>query len=57
MGRQIVNWKTVLALAVLAMTLAYCELESRKFESEEKIVCIEKRGEWSNSYGGTCNFD
>ncbi len=51
------NWKTVLALAVLAMPLAYCELESRKFESEEKIACIEKRGEWSSSYGGTCDFN
>lgn len=50
------NWKTILALAVLAVPLAYCEAESRRLVAEEKIACIEKRGEWRSSWGGTCEF-
>jgi hypothetical protein len=50
------NWKTLLALAVLTTPLAYCEMDAQRQRSAEKIVCIENGGEWRSTWGGTCEF-
>jgi hypothetical protein len=38
------NWKTILALAVLVVPLAYCEMDAQRQRSAEKIACIEHGG-------------
>ena len=48
------NWKTILALTVFILPLAYCEIQRTEDESAVKIACIEKRGEWVR---GNCVFE
>lgn len=48
------DWKIILALAILAMPLSYCEIQSRKSTSVEKIACIEQKGDWRAN--GRCEF-
>lgn len=48
------DWKNILALAALAIPLAYCSVEDARITNDQKIVCIEKRGNWS---GKTCIFE
>lgn len=51
------NWKTIIALAVLAAPLAYCEMDAQRLKSSERIACIENGGEWRSSWGGFCEFE
>lgn len=48
------NWKTILALTVFILPLAYCDIKQTQGYYAAKIACIEKRGEWVR---GACNFD
>jgi hypothetical protein len=47
------HWKIILALAVLALPLTYCEVKRLEFERTTEMTCIEKRGEWVR---GACTF-
>jgi hypothetical protein len=47
------HWKIVLALAVLALPLTYCEVKRIEIENATEVACIEKRGEWVR---GNCTF-
>ena len=47
-------WKTILALTVFILPLAYCEIKRTEDDSAVRIACIEKRGEWVR---GNCDFD
>lgn len=51
------DWKTVLALAVLVAPLAYCEIDAQRQRTAEKIACIENGGKWRLYWGGTCEFE
>lgn len=48
------DWKAILALAFLAMPLAYCEIKSAETRVLEKVTCIEQKGNWE---WNTCNFE
>lgn len=50
------DWKAILALAVLVVPLAYCEIDRQRQQSNEKIVCFQEGGEWTNAWGSTCKF-
>lgn len=45
------SWKTILALAVLAAPLAWCEAEIAGIEA-----CAKAGGAWSNSWRGYCRM-
>jgi hypothetical protein len=47
------QWKIVIALAVLALPLTYCEVKRIELGKTTEIACIEKRGEWVR---GKCTF-
>jgi len=51
---DLLNWKTILALAVFVTPLAYCEMDAKRQRSAEKIACIENGGVmgWKNK----CEF-
>lgn len=51
------DWKTIIALAVLVLPIAYCEAAIQKQRSIEKIACFQEGGKWSIISGGTCTFD
>lgn len=48
------DWKTILALAVLAIPLAYCSVEDARITNDQKIMCIENKGNWT---GKSCRFE
>jgi hypothetical protein len=51
------HWKVILALAVLTAPLAYCEVESQRLKSAERIACIQAGGEWGTGWGiPRCSF-
>jgi len=45
------DWKAILALAVLVAPLAHCEVQFRNAMSKEKVACIEVGGniDWLNN--------
>jgi len=53
------EWKGILALAVLALPISYCTiLDTQERSAARKaveIACIEQRGEIT--YNGKCSFD
>ena len=51
------DWKIILALAVLVMPMAYCEMDRQRQSTIEKVACFEQGGEWTRVWGGTCKFD
>jgi hypothetical protein len=51
------NWKTILALAVLCVPLAYCSVQHDKELSNLKIACLHNKGEWVVGWGGYCDFE
>lgn len=51
------DWKTIIALAILVLPIAYCEAVTQKQRSIEKIACFQEGGQWSSLWGGTCTFD
>jgi len=51
------DWRTIMALAVLALPLTYCEVRTQDFGHKEKLACIEKQGSWQvTKRGKTCVF-
>ena len=52
------DWKDILALALLAIPLAYCTVEDSREKARSRsaieIACIEQRGELS--FNGKCTF-
>lgn len=52
------DWKAILALAVLVAPLAYCaaEMESARLDAEARNVeaCASAGGSWNGAWGGTC---
>jgi len=55
-----IHFKTLIgfALIVLAFTvpLSYCVQQTEKSNASVKIACLEKGGEWNNSWGGYCKL-
>jgi hypothetical protein len=53
------EWKTILALALLAVPLAYCTLEDSRqrvnAHAEVEKACIAQKGEIT--LGGKCTFE
>ena len=39
-------WKIILAIAILAVPLSYCEIESTKLKEQTVQECIKQKGEW-----------
>ena len=54
------DWRNILALAVLAAPLAWCtavtENDKRRVRAELQIACISAGGSWTNSWGGECTM-
>ena len=48
------SWQTILALVILVLPLAYCEIKSTEFKTQEKLACIEAKGNWES---GDCYFE
>ena len=52
------DWKAILALAVLVAPLAYCETSHQSNRSAERIACIQAGGEWRTGLSGAgCQFN
>lgn len=51
------NWRNLLALSVLVIPLAYCQIRNTEAEATAKIECFKQHGNWSSYYGGTCEFE
>lgn len=54
------DWRNVLALAVLAAPLAWCtavtENDMRRVRAEMQMACISAGGSWTNFWGGECTM-
>lgn len=51
------DWKAILALAVLIAPMAYCEMNAQQSKSAERVACIQAGGEWRSSWSGVgCRF-
>ena len=51
------DWKAILALAVLVAPVAYCEMNAQQLKSAERVACIQAGGEWGSSWSGVgCRF-
>jgi hypothetical protein len=51
------DWKAILALAVLAAPLAYCEMNTQSMKHNERIACIQAGGNWGTGWGApSCTF-
>lgn len=50
------DWKVIIALVVLVLPLTYCEMERQALDTEIKLECIKQKGQWNNSWGGSCDF-
>lgn len=50
------NWKNILALAVLTTPVAYCTVDDQRNTTNLKITCIQEHGEWHKTRGGYCEF-
>ena len=51
------DWKAILALAVLVAPVAYCEMNAQQSKSAERVACIQAGGEWGSSWSGVgCKF-
>jgi len=52
------DWKTILALAVLVAPLAYCgaHMDDSRWQSRARIAeaCFAAGGTWTDSWGGSC---
>lgn len=49
-------WLAILASAIFITPMAYCQMQHDKSEANVRITCIEQRGRWDSSWGGTCVF-
>lgn len=56
-----INWKHIIALAILVLPVTYCTLEQVKLrankETEIQLACIDAKGNWETSWGGFCEFN
>ena len=51
------DWKAILALAVLVAPMAYCEMNLQSSKSAERIACIQAGGEWGKGWRpNSCSF-
>ena len=54
------DWKAILALAVLAAPVAYCTVDDQRAIREHEAVlaksCFEAGGNWSQGWGGYCEM-
>jgi len=40
------DWKVIVAIALLVMPLTYCEVGRQRLVTQEKIACLEQDGNW-----------
>lgn len=51
------DWKVIIALAILVTPMAYCEMDSRRSKATERVACIQAGGEWRTQWSGVgCRF-
>lgn len=50
------DWKAILALAVLVTPVAYCQSAEEAAKREVQIECLKLGGEWTLGWYGNCTL-
>jgi hypothetical protein len=48
------DWKAILALAVLVAPMAYCQSVDEAEKRKAQVECHRLSGEWTHAWGGRC---